>query len=190
MAFFQCISHLFKMNHLKKCNNTETKKVTIITSISVLLSYSGNCRALMNFLINIFNNRDTQWGPTVRHRELHPVSRDRTRWKRVWGRGCLRMGVWVTLLHGSTWRNPASQLYFKNTVNSLTQVTQSETTTVTVTHRGLFPLKQAAGHLGENRSQNQLQHLLWTVTSGEDDKNPLDTFSPLTQFPQFVGKAT
>ena len=32
-----------------------------------------------------------QWGPTVQHRELYPVSWERPRWKLVWEKECLYM---------------------------------------------------------------------------------------------------
>ena len=46
---------------------------------------------------------DKQWGPTVQHRELDPISWDRTWWKIVWEKRCKYMSDWVTLLYSRNW---------------------------------------------------------------------------------------
>ena len=35
---------------------------------------------------------ENQWGPTVQHRELYPITRDRTCWKTVWEKECVWPG--------------------------------------------------------------------------------------------------
>lgn len=43
-------------------------------------------------------------------------------------------------------------ILFNNIVNTLKHMTQSKTTVWTVTHLGLFPHKEAADNLDDNRS--------------------------------------
>ena len=53
------------------------------------------------YLETISFRMDKQWGPTVQHRELYPFSWNRTWWKRVWEKECIRTLCidWVTMLY-------------------------------------------------------------------------------------------
>ena len=39
---------------------------------------------------------DKQWGPTVHHRELYAVCWDRSWWKMVWEKECVRIHICIT----------------------------------------------------------------------------------------------
>ena len=54
---------------------------------------------------------DKQWGLTVQHRELYPVSWDRPWEKTVWEKDCVCMYDWVTMLYSRNWHNAVNQLY-------------------------------------------------------------------------------
>ena len=54
---------------------------------------------------------DKQWGPIVQHRELHPISWDRTWRKILREKECTYMYDWVTMLYSINWYNTVNQLY-------------------------------------------------------------------------------
>ena len=64
---------------------------------------------------------DKQWGPTVQHRDLCPVSWGRTRWNMVWKKYCIYRYDGVTMLYSRNWHNTVNQLYSnKNKIKSIT----------------------------------------------------------------------
>ena len=54
---------------------------------------------------------DKQRCPTIKHRELCPISWSRTWWKIVREKKCIYMYDWVTILHSQNWHNTVNQLY-------------------------------------------------------------------------------
>ena len=53
---------------------------------------------------------EKQWGLTIQHRELYPVSWDRPWWKIVWEKECIYVYAWVTVLYSRNWQNTVNQL--------------------------------------------------------------------------------
>ena len=62
---------------------------------------------------------DKQWSPSVQHRQLYPITCDRTWWKIISEkRKYIRVCVWdwVTFLYSRNWQNIINQLYFNKKI--------------------------------------------------------------------------